>query len=73
VDVVWALVVLALFSAVLGGLAWVATRARRRGTGSSMMGPFEEIWHPAAHRARIETKTQHERPAPAPSPGDRLI
>jgi hypothetical protein len=37
------------------------------------MGPFDEIWHPAAHRARIETDVQEERPAPSPLPGDRLI
>jgi hypothetical protein len=76
VDAVWALVVLALFGAILGGLALVAQRVRRSGTGgsdSSMMGPFEELWHPAAVRARIETQAQEERPAPAPSPGDRLV
>jgi hypothetical protein len=33
-------------------------------------GPFEEIWHPAAHRAKIDIETQDERRAPMLSPGD---
>ena len=48
------LAVLAFFGAlavVAGGLAWLGSRLRRRGVGSDVMGPFEEIWHPAAHRA----------------------
>ena len=72
-EVVALLLVVALFGAVLGGLTRIAIRARRRGCSGSLMGPFEEIWHPAAHRARIESQTQEERPAPAPLPGDRLV
>jgi hypothetical protein len=67
------LVVLATYGVILGGLAWLASRVRRRGAGDSVMGPFDEIWHPAAHRARIEIHVQEERPAPAPAPGDRLV
>lgn len=37
------------------------------------MGPFEELWHPAAVRARVETQVQEELAAPTPTPGDRLI
>jgi hypothetical protein len=66
------LVILAVFGLVLGGLPWLASRARRRRAGESLMGPFDEIWHPAAHRARIEVQVQDERPAPKPSPGDQL-
>lgn len=58
---------------MLSGLVWIAHRARRRGTGASLMGPFEEIWHPAAHRSRLEVQVQDERPQPMPSPGDRLL
>jgi hypothetical protein len=36
------------------------------------MGPFDEIWHPAAHRFRFEIQVQEERMVPLPSPGDRL-
>ena len=64
--------VLAVFSAALGGLAWLAARVRRRGGGDSLMGPFEELWHPAAQRARMEIQVQDERPAPAPAPEDPL-
>ncbi|MCH6167806.1 hypothetical protein [Pseudonocardia alaniniphila] len=67
------LMTLGIFGVVLAGLAWIASRVRRRGGGGSLMGPFDEIWHPAAHRARIETEVQEERPAPIPLPGDRLI
>jgi hypothetical protein len=36
-------------------------------------GPFEEIWHPAAHRAWIDIEIQNERKVAAPSPGDPPI
>lgn len=64
------LVLLAVFGVVLGGLPWLASRVRRRGTGGGVLGPFEEIWYPAATRARIEIQVQEERRAPTPSPGD---
>ncbi len=60
---------LAIYAVILGGLVWI----RRRGRGSSLMQPFDEIWHPAAHQAHIEVEVQQERPAPNPLPGDRLI
>ena len=60
---------LVIYAVVLGGLVWI----RRRGRGSSLMQPFDEIWHPAAHQARIEVEVQQERPAPTPLPGDRLV
>jgi hypothetical protein len=65
--------IVAAFGMVLAGLPWLAARVRRRGVGGSVLGPFEEIWHPAAHRARIEVEVQQERSAPAPAPGDRLL
>ncbi len=54
----WLLVVVAIFGVVLGGLTLGARRARRRGGDGSGMAPFEEIWHPAAHRASIEKQGQ---------------
>jgi hypothetical protein len=61
--------------AILVGFAVVATRARRRGTGGGLLGVFEQMWDPAAHRMGQETVAQEERPAPAPLPGDppRLV
>jgi hypothetical protein len=65
--------VLAIYASVLGGLVWIAHRVRRRGGGASLMGPFEEIWHPAAHQAHLEIEVQDGRPEPAPAPGGRLL
>ncbi len=66
-----AVVVLAGFGLVLSALAWLGSRVRRRGIGDLVMGPFDEIWHPAAHLTRIEIQAQEERAAPMPSPSDR--
>ncbi|GAA4172270.1 hypothetical protein GCM10022251_68780 [Phytohabitans flavus] len=57
-------------AAVAAGLVWLGRRVRRRGAGGEVMGPFEEIWHPAAHRARMKVEVQEECMVPLPSPGD---
>jgi hypothetical protein len=67
------IVTLVICAAILWGLARAASRVRRRGGGGSLMQPFDEIWHPVAHEARVEVEIQQERPAPSPLPGDRLI
>ena len=64
------LATVAAFIAVMAGLVWLTRRQRGRQVGGSVAGPFEEIWHPAAHRARVEIQVQDERTLPAPSPGD---
>jgi hypothetical protein len=51
----------------------VARRSRGRAGAGAVAGPFEEIWHPAAHRARVEIQIQDERIAPDPQPGDPPI
>jgi hypothetical protein len=66
------LVVAGSVAAVLGSLAWLGSRLRRRGVGGAIMGPFDEIWHPAAHRFRHEIQTHEERVVPMPSPDDQL-
>jgi hypothetical protein len=58
-------------AAIVGGLGWVAVRARRRGVGAGVMGVFDEIWHPAAQRYRVEIQVQAERMVPMPSPEDK--
>ncbi|MFG1949767.1 hypothetical protein [Micromonospora sp. NPDC048830] len=65
------LLVVGSLAATLGFLAWLAVRVRRRGIGGNVMGPFEEIWHPAAHRFRAEIQVHEERMVPLPSAGDR--
>ena len=64
------LVVLAAVFVILGGLARLAARARRRGISGSVLGTFDEMFHPAAHESRIEVQVQIERKAPLPSPDD---
>lgn len=71
-DVVLILLVAAGFAVVMAGLAWATTRRRGRRAGSSVAGPFEEIWHPAAHRARVDIEIQDERTIAPPSAGDPL-
>lgn len=54
----------------LAGFAWYAVRARRSGSGQSLMAPFEEIWDPITHKTNIEIQIEAERNPQAPSPGD---
>jgi hypothetical protein len=62
-----------LAAAVMAGLAWLGRRVRRRGSaaGDAFVGPFEEMWHPAAHRARRETEIVEERMLSAPQADDQ--
>ena len=62
-DLLPEIAILAGFAAIMAGLVWLTHRSRGRRVGSSVAGPFEEIWHPAAHRARIDIETQDERRA----------
>jgi hypothetical protein len=64
------LVTLGVFAMVLGMFVWVASNVRRRGVGSSFMGPFQEQWDPAHYRSQIEIHQQQQRRAPTPAPGD---
>jgi hypothetical protein len=54
----------------LAALPWLAARARRRGVGGNPLAPFEEMWHPAVHRAQAEIRVHEERGEPSPAPGD---
>lgn len=63
-------VTLLVYALVMGLLLALGKRVRRSGAGGDALGPFEELWHPAAHRARIEVRTHDSRQEPAPSPGD---
>jgi len=71
IDGIWVLFVgMALVGGFLALLAWAAARARRRGISGSMMGPFEEMWHPAAAESHLEIQVQTERKKPLPSSDD---
>ena len=62
------LTVVGSFAAVLGLVAWLGTRARR--LGGAVMSPFDEIWHPSRHRARIEVQIRQEQLMPLPPADD---
>ena len=68
-DLLVPLGLVAAFALVVAALWWLAVRVRRRSDGD-VLGPFDELWHPAAHRTRIEKQEQEELRAPAPSRDD---
>nr|WTA67612.1 hypothetical protein OHB51_35250 [Micromonospora sp. NBC_00855] len=70
-EVLIFLVFAGCLAAVLGALWWLASRVRRRGIGGEVMGPFEEMWHPAAHRFRAEIRVQETRTVPMPPQGGK--
>ena len=61
-----ALLVLAGFATILWAFVLFARRVRRSGVGGGIMGPIDEVWHPAAHRFRQEIQVQDERVVPLP-------
>ncbi|TYC23877.1 hypothetical protein FXF52_13405 [Micromonospora sp. MP36] len=65
------LLVVGCLAVVLSLLGWLASRVRRLGIGGDVMGPFDEIWHPAARRFRAEIQVYEERMVPLPAAGDR--
>ncbi|MET8548515.1 hypothetical protein [Micromonospora zamorensis] len=71
VDALIFLVFAGCVAAILWILWWLASRVRRRGIGGEVMGPFDEIWHPAAHRFRSEIRVQDARVVPMPPQGGR--
>ncbi|MBM0277053.1 hypothetical protein [Micromonospora tarensis] len=70
-DVLILLTFASCLATILASLWWLGARVRRRGVGGEVMGPFEEIWHPAAHRYRAEIRVQETRMVPLPPQGGR--
>jgi hypothetical protein len=64
------LVVAGGFAAILGGLAWRASRTRRRGAGREIMDPVDEIYRLHAHQVHVEIRVRERRVVPMPSPDD---
>ena len=60
----------AMYAVLLCGVAWLGARARRRRVGSDVLGAFDEIWHPAGYRHRVEIREHDQRVEPAAEPGD---
>jgi len=57
-----------VLAGVLGGLAWLASRARRRGAGRDIMGPVDMIYRPHTHQISFEIQAQEQRVVPMPAP-----
>lgn len=66
------LVFVAALAAILGCLAWLASRTRRSGVGREIMGPVDLIYRPYTHKINQEIRIQEERMVATPSPGDPL-
>ena len=64
------LVGVGVLAAILGALVLLARRVRRSGVGGGIMGPLDEIYHPAAHRLRFEIQVREARLVPLPAPED---
>jgi hypothetical protein len=66
------LVFVAGLAALLGCLAWLASRTRRGGVGREIMGPVDLIYRPHTHQINLEIRVQEERMVAMPAPGDPL-
>jgi hypothetical protein len=64
------LVFVAVTAALLGGLAWLAARTRRRGVGQEIMGPVDLIYRPHTHQINHEIRAQAQRMVAMPPAGD---
>jgi hypothetical protein len=62
--------IVAMYVVLVGLVVWIGRRARRRRIGGNVLGAFDEIWHPAGYRHRIEVERHDERVEAAPAPGD---
>jgi hypothetical protein len=58
------------YAAVIGSLIWIAIRVRRSGVGGSVLGVFDEIYHPDAHGSRLVIQVLEQRGVSMPSPDD---
>ena len=71
-EIVPWLVFVAILAALLGGLAWLASRVRRSGVGREIMGPVDLMYRPHTHQINLEIQVQEERRVAVPTPGDPL-
>jgi hypothetical protein len=67
------LVFLVALAAVLAGLTWFASWARRHGRGSGVAGAlaaYEEAYRTTAHQSHYELRQQADRKSESGSPDD---
>ena len=55
------LVSAAVLAAVLGALAWLAARTRRRGVGRDLMGAVDLVYRPHTHQINLATRAHEQR------------
>jgi hypothetical protein len=70
-EIVPWLVFAAVLAAILGSLAWLASRTRRSGVGRELMGAVDLIYRPHTHQINFEIQVQEERTVAMPSPDDQ--
>jgi hypothetical protein len=66
-TLVWVGVVLVVLTAIFFGLPWAADSMVRNsgsGRGGGTFGVFQELFHPAAHKAEIVIMEQQHRKTP---------
>lgn len=67
--------IVALVGAVMGGLAAIARRIRRRGAAgqaiAAAMAAYDEGFHSTAHDTFVELRAQDERTQQSPTPGKK--
>lgn len=66
------LVFIVVVAALLGALAWLAARTRRRGVGRELMGPVDLIYRPHTHAINHEIQAREQRRVEMPAPGEPL-
>ncbi|MDN5856009.1 MAG: hypothetical protein L0K86_24850 [Actinomycetia bacterium] len=56
---------------ILYGAVVLMKRARGRDVSTSGFGPFDEVFHPAAHEVVVVIEEQEKSAPPVPAPDDK--
>lgn len=74
-ELVLPIAVVIVVAAVMVGLFFLASRARRRGTAGAAlagaMAAYDEAMHSTAHDTFVEMQQQADRTTPMPAPDDK--
>ncbi|WP_326472187.1 hypothetical protein [Actinophytocola sp.] len=64
------LVTVGMFVVVLGGIVWLARRARAGKGGASILGPIQDMWDPTVYREQLRFEQQVQRRVEGEQPGE---